>query len=85
MSEEQLKAFLEKMSQNSELMERVKAATTADEIVDIAKNAGFSISAGVLAKSELSSEELEGLAGGRAAACQSGGSPKPVTYCDPGF
>ena len=63
MSEEQLKAFLEKVKADTSLQEKLKAASDADAVVAIAKEAGFSISAEDYA-SELSDEELEGVAGG---------------------
>ena len=63
MSEEQLKAFLEKVKANSNLQEKLKAAADSDAVLAIAKEAGFSISAEDYA-SELSDEELEGAAGG---------------------
>ena len=70
MSEEQLKAFLEKLKGDTSLQEKLKAAADADAVVAIAKAAGFAVSAEELkkAQSELSEEELEGLAGG---ACSS--------------
>ena len=66
MSEEQLKAFLEKVKDDTSLQEKLKAAADADAVAAIAKEAGFSISADDLtnAQSELSDEELEGVAGG---------------------
>ena len=66
MSEEQLKAFLEKVKADTSLQEKLKAAADANAVAAIAKEAGFSISADDLAKaqSELSDEELEGVAGG---------------------
>ena len=66
MSEEQLKAFLEKVKADTSLKEQLKAASDADGVVAIAKEAGFSISADDLknAQSEVSDEELEGVAGG---------------------
>ena len=66
MSEEQLKAFLEKVKADTSLQEKLKAAADANAVSAIAKEAGFSISADDLtkAKSELSEEELEGVAGG---------------------
>ena len=66
MSEEQLKAFIEKVKGDTSLQEKLKAAADADAVAAIAKEAGFSISADDLTKaqSELSDEELEGLAGG---------------------
>ena len=67
MSEEQLKAFLEKVKADTILQEKLKAAADNDAVTAIAKEAGFSISADDLkkAQSELSDEELEGVAGGR--------------------
>ena len=66
MSEEQLKAFLEKVKADTSLQEKLKAASDADAVVSIAKEEGFSISVDDLknAQSELSDEELEGVAGG---------------------
>ena len=67
MSEEQLKAFLEKVQVDTSLQEKLKAAADVDAVVSIAKEAGFSISADNLKQgqpSELSDEELEGVAGG---------------------
>ena len=67
MSEEQLKAFLEKVKGDTNLQEKLKAAADSDAVLAIAKEAGFSISADDLknAQSEISDEELEGVAGGR--------------------
>ena len=64
MSEEQLKAFLEKVKADTSLQEKLKAEG-ADPVA-IAKEAGFIISADDLTKaqSELSDEELEVVAGG---------------------
>ena len=66
MSEEQLKAFLEKVKADTSLQEKLKAAVDADAVTAIAKEAGFSISADDLTMTqwELSDEELEGVAGG---------------------
>ncbi len=66
MTEEQLKAFLEKIKVDSSLQEKLKAAADVDAALAIAKDAGFSISAEDLnkAQSELSDQELEGVAGG---------------------
>ena len=62
MSEEQLKAFIEKVQSDTNLQEKLKAASNPDAVVSIAKEEGFSISADDLkkAQSELSDEELEG-------------------------
>ena len=66
MSEEQLKAFLEKVKADTSLQEKLKAAADANAVSAIAKEAGFSISVDDLknAQSDLSDEELEGVAGG---------------------
>ena len=67
MSEEQLKAFLEKVKADTSLQEKLKAAADdSDAVLAIAKDAGFSISADDLTKaqSELSEEELEDVSGG---------------------
>ena len=68
MSEEQLKAFLEKVKADTSLQEKLKAAADADAVVSIAKAAGFVISADDLKKKSpntpLSEEQLEGVAGG---------------------
>ena len=63
MSEEQLKAFLEKVKADTSLQEKLKAAANPDAVAAIAKDAGFSISADVV-RTEISEEELEGAAGG---------------------
>ena len=65
MSEEQLKAFLEKVKGDTNLQEKLKAAANPDAVTAIAKEAGFSISADDLknAQPELSKEELENVAG----------------------
>ena len=66
MSEEQLKAFLEKVKLDTSLQEKLKAATDADAVVEIAKASGFVISADDVkkAQSEVSDAELEAAAGG---------------------
>ena len=69
MSEEQLKAFLEKVKADTSLQEKLKAAADTNTVAAIAKEAGFSISADDLTKltkaqSKLSDQELEGVAGG---------------------
>ena len=66
MSEEQLKAFLEKAQSDTSLQKKLKAVTDADALVEIAKESGFSISADDLkkAQSEVSDEELENASGG---------------------
>ena len=66
MSEEQLKAFLEKVKADNSLQEKLKAAANPDAVLAIAKDAGFMISADDLKISqlELSEEELEAVTGG---------------------
>ena len=68
MSEEQLKAFLEKVKADTSLQEKLKAAGSNEAAIEIAKDAGFSITAEDIqsmqsATVELSDEELEGAAG----------------------
>ena len=78
MSEEQLKAFLEAVKADAGLQEKLKAAGDADAVIAIAKAAGFAISADELkkAQSEISEEELEGVAGGQNDNCVWGPSPQ---------
>jgi len=67
MSEEQLKAFLEKVQGDTSLQEKLKAAADANAVVAIAKEAGFSFSADEINNAqsrELSEEEMESVAGG---------------------
>ena len=66
MSQEQLKAFLEKVKGDTSLQEKLKAAADVDATLAIAKEAGFSISGDDLkdAQLEISDEDLEGAAGG---------------------
>jgi len=66
MSEEQLRAFLDKVKADAGLQEKLKAAVDADAVVAIAKAAGFVISADDLkrAQAEVSDDKLEGAAGG---------------------
>jgi predicted ribosomally synthesized peptide with nif11-like leader len=73
MSEEQLKAFLEKVKGDTTLQEQLKATADANNwteltnaVVAIAKEAGFSISTDDInqTQSELSEEALEDVAGG---------------------
>ena len=66
MSEEQLKAFIEKVKGDTSLQEQLQAAADSDAVLAIAKDAGCSISADDLknAQSALSDKELEGAAGG---------------------
>ena len=65
MSEEQLNAFLEKVKGDTTLQEKLNGAADSGAVVEIAKEAGFSITAEEMQSStvELSDEELEGAAG----------------------
>ena len=66
MSEEQLKAFLEKVKADISLQEKLKTAADNGAVAAIAKEAGFSISADDITKaqSEISDKELEAASGG---------------------
>ena len=68
MSEEQLNAFLEKVKSDTSLQDKLKGAASPEAAVEIAKEAGFSITAediqSMPATVELSDEELEGASGG---------------------
>ena len=79
MSEQQLKAFLEKVKGDTNLQERLKAAADSDAVVSIAKEVGFMISVDDLdqAQSEISDEELEEVAGG----CQYNSAQLTPPYC----
>ena len=70
MTKEQLNAFLEKAKADTSLQEKLKAAASPEAAIEIAKDAGFSITAVDIqsmqsATVELSDEELEGAAGGQ--------------------
>ena len=66
MSEEQLKAFWHAIQADAALQQKLQGVTDPGAIVDIAKEAGFTISAEELktAQEELSDEQLDGAAGG---------------------
>ena len=74
MSEERLKALLDKIKTDISLKEKLKSAADADAVVAIAKEAGFVVSveeikAAQALPQELSDEELEGVAGGGMYGC----------------
>ena len=87
MSEEQLKAFLEKVKSNTELQEKLNGAADADAVAEIAKEAGFAITAEDIQSmqsqsGEVSDEELEGAAGGgRQTGICGGGGGSCQTRC----
>ena len=69
MSEERLKAFLEKVKGDTSLQEKLNAPTTPEAVIEIAKEAGFSITAediqSIQSQSgEVSDDELVGATGG---------------------
>ena len=73
MSKEQLKAFIEKAKADTSLQDKLKGAASPEAAIEIAKEAGFAITAEDIqsmqsatesATAELSDEELEGAAGG---------------------
>ena len=69
MSKEQLKAFIEKAKADTSLQDKLKGAAPPEAAIEIAKEAGFSITTEDIqsmrsATVELSDEELEGAAGG---------------------
>ena len=76
MSEEQLKAFLEKVKGDTSLQDKLKAAASPEAAIEIAKEAGFSITAediqSMQSTVELSDEELEGASGGLNLRCSWG-------------
>ncbi|QNJ19242.1 nif11-like leader peptide domain protein [Synechococcus sp. A18-25c] len=62
MSEEQLKAFLEKAQGDTSLQEKLKAAASPEAVIEIAKEAGFAITSEdiqSMQSEELSDDELE--------------------------
>ena len=62
MSEEQLKAFLEKVKSDTTLQEKLKSAKTAVDVVGIAKEYGHEFTSDTI--NQLRDEELEGVSGG---------------------
>ena len=73
MSEEQLKAFLEKVKGDTSLQDKLKAAASPEAAVEIAKDAGFAITAediqSMQSATVVSDEELEGASGGTGCGC----------------
>ena len=69
MSEEQLTAFLEKVQGDTSLQDKLKAAASPEAAIEIAKEAGFAITAediqSIQSAPVVSDSELEGAAGGR--------------------
>ena len=70
MSEDQLKTFIAKAKDDQSIQEKLKAAKTSEEVVGIAKEHGHEFTADKI--TELSEEELEGVAGGGCAVAGGG-------------
>ena len=68
MSEEQLKAFQEKVKADTSLQEKLKAAKSPEDVVGIAKEHGHEFTTDKIG--QLSEEELEGVAGGQDTTCE---------------
>ena len=68
MSEEQLKAFLEKVKADTSMQEKLKTAADSDAALSIANEAGFAITAediqSMKSSTVISDDELESAAGG---------------------
>ena len=67
MSEEQLKASIEKAKSDTSLQEKLKAAASPEAAIEVAKAEGFLISAEDIQSMQsesINDEELEGVAGG---------------------
>ena len=62
MSEEQLKNFIAKAKEDKSIQDKLKAAKIPEDVVNIAKEYGHKFTADKI--TELSEEELEGVAGG---------------------
>ena len=67
---EQLEAFLAKVKGDSNLQEKLKAAKSPEDVVGIAKEQGYEFTADKI--TELSEEELDGVAGGTVPATRMG-------------
>ena len=78
MSEDQLKAFLAKVKDDTSLQEKLKSAGDVDAVIAIAREAGFEISSDDLTKAQsaLSEQELEDAAGGHKVI-----PPQTVSWC----
>ena len=67
MSADQLAAFVEEAKSNTELQEKLKSVTSAEAAIEIAKEAGFSITSEdiqTMQSATPSDKELEDAAGG---------------------
>ncbi|MEC7896877.1 MAG: Nif11-like leader peptide family natural product precursor [Cyanobacteriota bacterium] len=65
MPDEQFQAFLQAAKSDPNLQNALKAATKSEEVITLARKAGFTIEADCVAtQSSLSEEELESIDGG---------------------
>ena len=85
MSEEQLKAFLEKVQGDTSLQEQLKVAADSDAILALANEAGYVFTAEDLDKTELtiSDDELAMAAGGSGFSIRSTHILNKIGICDP--
>ena len=60
MSEDQFKAFLEKVKSDTSLKDKLKGAADADAVIAIAKEAGFAITAEEIQSMQSATMELTG-------------------------
>ncbi|QNI54567.1 nif11-like leader peptide domain protein [Synechococcus sp. BIOS-E4-1] len=67
MSEEQLKAFIQKVKADNSILQKLKAAKSPKEVVSVAKAHGYEVSVEMINK--LGDEELEALVGGDCIQC----------------
>jgi len=84
MSEEQLKAFLEAVKMDAGLQGKLKSAVDSNAVVEIAKVAGFKISADDLETTELNllgDYELELAAGGVGCQLYGSNTNTQAAYC----
>ena len=88
MSEEQLKAFLEKCKTDTSLQEKLKGAADADATLAIAQEAGFAITAediqSMQSPTVLSDDELEAVAGGAYTVWNAPAGPAPTIFTNCG-
>ena len=85
MSEEQLKAFLEKVKGDTNLQEQLKAAADTNAVMQIAKEAGFVFTSEDLsnAEEEILNDELEFAVGGGGHSQRSTQILNAAGVCDP--
>ena len=79
MSDEQLKAFLEKLKGSTSLQDKLRAAKSPDDVAGIAKEHGYEITAEQM--SQLNESELENLAGGIPGNTAWGGCKPDTNIC----